>query len=109
MAKTKEIKLTDLLANTENYRFEAAVNQKEAIDKMVEDQGDKLFNLAEHIVNNGLNPNDRIQVVLSNHDNRKYNVLEGNRRTVTLKILHNPDLIDAGKHLALKKKFRKLN
>lgn len=109
MAKTKKIRLGDLLVNTENYRFEPVASQKEAIDKMVDDQGEKLFNLASHIMNNEMNPNDRIQVVLSNHDNQKYNVLEGNRRTVALKLLNNPDLIDVGKHLTLKKKFRKLN
>ncbi len=37
----KTIKLTSLFVNTENYRFEPLSSQKEAIDKMVEDQGDK--------------------------------------------------------------------
>ncbi len=55
MATTKKINLTDLNANTENYRFEPVASQKEAIDQMVNDQGDKLFHLAEHIVENGLN------------------------------------------------------
>lgn len=36
----KTIKLTSLFVNTENYRFEPLSSQKEAIDKMVEDQGD---------------------------------------------------------------------
>ena len=43
----KTIKLTSLFVNTENYRFEPLSSQKEAIDKMVEDQGDKLYS---HIV-----------------------------------------------------------
>ncbi|MEO8664817.1 MAG: hypothetical protein ABI462_04915 [Ignavibacteria bacterium] len=109
MAKVKKIKLTELLINTENYRFESVASQKEAIEKMLEDQGDKLFNLAEDIILNGLNPNDKIQVVVSNHDNTKYNVLEGNRRTVSLKLLHHPDLIDNSKHTLLKKKFKHLH
>jgi len=83
--------------------------KKEAIDKMVYDQGDKLYNLAAHIVENGLNTNDRVQVTTSNHDKTKYNVLEGNRRIVTLKLLNNPDLIDSGKYSSLKNKFRKLH
>jgi hypothetical protein len=41
----KTIKLTSLFVNTENYRFEPLSSQKEAIDKMVEDQGDKLYSL----------------------------------------------------------------
>ncbi|MBK8279613.1 MAG: hypothetical protein IPK94_05605 [Saprospiraceae bacterium] len=97
MAKYKKLKLNELLVNTENYRFETVASQKEAIDKMVEDQNDNLFNLAEHVVHNGLNPNDRIEVVPSNHDKAKFIVLEGNRRTITLKLLNNPDLIEGSK------------
>lgn len=109
MATTKDIKLTDMYVNTENYRFEPVASQKEAIDKMVDEQGYKLCNLAVHIIENGLNPNDRVQVVISNHNKTKYNVLEGNRRIITIKLLNNPDLIDSGKHLSLKKKFKKLH
>jgi len=76
---------------------------------MIDDQGDKLFNLAEHIVQNGLNPNDKIQVVVSNHDHTLYNVLEGNRRLVALRLLNNPDLIEDGKHSSIQKKFKKLH
>jgi hypothetical protein len=109
MAKTKTIKLTDLQVNTENYRFEPVASQKEAIDTMVNDQGDKIFKLAEHIIVNGLNPNDKIQTVLSSHDKTKFNVVEGNRRTVSLKLLNNPDLLDGHHHANLKKKFKKLH
>ena len=41
----RTIKLTSLFVNTENYRFEPLSSQKEAIDKMIEDQGDKLYYL----------------------------------------------------------------
>lgn len=109
MAQSKKIKLVDLLVNTENYRFEPVASQKEAIDKMVEDQGDKLYTLASDIITHGLNPNDRIQVLVSNHDSTNYNVLEGNRRTVALKLLNNPELIESTKHAPLKRKFRKLH
>lgn len=111
MAKIKKINLTDLHLNTENYRFDPVSSQKEAIDQMLDDpgQGEKLFNLAEDIVLNGLNPNDKIQVVASNHDKTKYNVLEGNRRTVSLKLLNNPDLIDNSRHASFKKKFYRLH
>ena len=58
----KTIKLTSLFVNTENYRFEPLSSQKEAIDKMVEDQGDKLYSLVDDIVTNGLSPVDLIIV-----------------------------------------------
>jgi hypothetical protein len=108
MPTTKKISLNDLQINTENYRFDPLASQKEAIDKMVSDQGEKLFDLAEHIVSNGLNPNDRIQVAVSHHDKTKYIVLEGNRRVVALKLLNTPDLLDTG-FSSLKKKFTKLH
>ena len=109
MSTTKKINLTNLQVNTENYRFEPVASQKEAIDTMVHDQGDKLYRLAEHIVINGLNPNDKIQTVVSSHAKSKYNVVEGNRRIVSLKLLNNPDIIDHSRHIALKKKFKKLH
>ncbi len=108
MAKTKSIKLVNLQVNTENYRFEPVASQKEAINLMIDSLGSKIYTLAEHIVENGLNPNDRIQVVLSSHDSTKYNVVEGNRRSVALKLINNPDILDAKNHSNLKKKFQKL-
>lgn len=56
----RTIKLTSLFVNTENYRFEPLSSQKEAIDKMIEDQGDKLYSLVDDIVTNGLSPVDLI-------------------------------------------------
>ena len=58
----RTIKLTSLFVNTENYRFEPLSSQKEAIDKMIEDQGDKLYSLVDDIVTNGLSPVDLIIV-----------------------------------------------
>jgi len=109
MAKSRSIKITNLLANTENYRFETVASQKEAIDKMLDDQGENLLNLADHIVKFGLNPNDRIEVTASNIHRKKFNVLEGNRRTIALKLLNNPDLIEGLKFESLKRKFKKLH
>jgi hypothetical protein len=89
----KTIKLTSLFVNTENYRFEPLSSQKEAIDKMVEDQEDKLYSLVDDIVTNGLSPVDLI-IVTPSEDSSKYIVLEGNRRITSLKLLNNPTLID---------------
>lgn len=88
----RTIKLTSLFVNTENYRFEPLSSQKEAIDKMIEDQGDKLYSLVDDIVTNGLSPVDLI-IVTPNEDSNKYVVLEGNRRITSLKLLNNPTLI----------------
>ena len=101
----KTIKLTSLFVNTENYRFEPLSSQKEAIDKMVEDKGDKLYSLVDDIVTNGLSPVDLI-IVTPNEDNNKYIVLEGNRRITSLKLLNNPTLID-DKYISLRKNRHK--
>lgn len=103
----RTIKLTSLFVNTENYRFEPLSSQKEAIDKMIEDQGDKLYSLVDDIVTNGLSPVDLI-IVTPNEDSNKYVVLEGNRRITSLKLLNNPTLID-DKYSPLRKKFQKLH
>ena len=81
-------------------------HKKEAIDKMIEDQGDKLYSLVDDIVTNGLSPVDLI-IVTPNEDSNKYVVLEGNRRITSLKLLNNPTLID-DKYSPLRKKFQKL-
>ena len=88
----RTIKLTSLFVNTENYRFEPLSSQKEAIDKMIEDQGDKLYSLVDDIVTNGLSPVDLI-IVTPNEDSNKYVVLEGNRRITSLKRKHSASCV----------------
>jgi hypothetical protein len=95
-----------LFVNTENYRFEPLLSQKEAINKMIEDQEDKLYSLVDDIIINGLSPVDLI-IVTPIEDRNKYIVLEGNRRITSLKLLNNPTLID-DKYASLRKKFLKL-
>ncbi len=109
MAQIKCIQITDLLVNPENYRFDPVASQKQAIDLMINDQRENIFNIAKHIVDNGQNPNDMIQVAVSNHDKSKYIVLEGNRRVVALKALINPDIIDNKDNATLKSRFKKLH
>lgn len=109
MPKNKSIPIVDLIVNTENYRFESLSSQKEAVDRMIENQGMKLYNLAKHIAENGLNPNKKIQVSPSSIDDKKFVVLEGNRRVIALKLLSTPDMIDDGLDDALKNKFKQLH
>lgn len=103
---TKNISLTNLSVNIENPRFELVGNQREAIQVMIADQGDKLINLAKDIVETGmLNPGELILVTPHEKDKGHYNVLEGNRRVTALKVLSNPDLID-GKHSSFAKRLK---
>ena len=91
---TKTISLTNLLLNIENPRFDLVGNQREALDAMINDQSDKIYNLAKDIVNNGmLNPSELVIVTPSESDKKLHVVLEGNRRITALKILSNPSSI----------------
>jgi len=105
MITSTKIKLDNLLLNTENFRYDTVNDQKEAINKMLEEQGKKLVNLAQHILKHGANPNKKVQVFPSSHEKSKYIILDGNRRVVTLKLLKDPDLID---DLSIRKRFQAL-
>ncbi|AEJ19905.1 hypothetical protein [Gracilinema caldarium] len=104
----KMISINDLLVNPENYRYTSVESQKEAIDLIVSDQKEKLLNLAKHIMENGLNPNDLVQVSPYAHDKTKYIVIEGNRRVVALKLLNTPTLVDISGYERLRDKFQAL-
>ena len=101
------IDITDLNINIENPRFEMVGNQRAAIKTMIEDQGDKLFKLADDITNEGLNPGDPIFITKHEKQTSHFNVLEGNRRVTALKLLENPDLIPET-NKSLLNKFKKL-
>lgn len=105
--ETKSIKVANLFLDLDNYRFEHQSSQLDAINKMVDEYGDKLYKLAVDILTHGLNPTDIPIVVESPSDNGKYIVKEGNRRITVLKILLNPNLIE-DINQSLKKKFIKL-
>lgn len=110
MSTVKKLSLKSLWINTENYRFDSNESQAEAITVMVEDQKDKLYNLAEDIAENGMNPSDLpIVTDMPNHKG-KFLVLEGNRRVTAMKIWNNPSLLnDTTASPSLKKKFAQLH
>lgn len=90
----KTLDLDELLLDLENPRISRAGSQREALQKIIEDQDVKLVVLAESIVTDGLNPMDRWLVLKSTSERGKFIVLEGNRRLATLRLLHNPSLMD---------------
>jgi hypothetical protein len=92
--KKQPIKITDLLINPENPRFDPVKNQKQALSVMIEKIKPKIKNLAEDISQNGLNPG-KLWYVTKNEN--KFLVLEGNRRLTALKLIINPNLVDLDK------------
>lgn len=103
----KTIRITNLWLDLDNYRFEHQESQRDAINRMVKEYKDNLYNLAYDIMVHGLNPTDKPLVIAHPTDEGKYIVLEGNRRITTLKILINPNLIED--HKTLYNKFVKLH
>lgn len=90
---TKNLKIGSLLLDQHNPRIPAVSSQREALQHILDDQAEKLANLAESIVDEGLSPTDNWLVMRSPTAKDKFVVLEGNRRLAALKILHNPSVL----------------
>ena len=105
----KNLKIDQLELDAVNPRISEANSQHEAMQRIIDDQDIKLGNLAESIVDDGLNPMDRLLVMKSEGVNGKYTVLEGNRRVAAMKILKNPAVLTGLEVRApLQKKLEKL-
>jgi hypothetical protein len=103
----KKISIANLAVNIENPRYEMVGSQHDAIILMLKNQKRKIFNLATDIVAYGLNPSELSIVAPHEKERNCFNVLEGNRRIVALKLLHNPDIVK--EHRLFHKKFKELN
>lgn len=99
-----DLKIEDLDLDLENPRFVRAGNQREALQRVLDDQQEKLVVLAKSIADEGLNPLDRLLVMKGKSGTGRFIALEGNRRVAALRILANPNLLDG---LDLKPSIRK--
>lgn len=93
MSKPRDIAIADLLLDTQNPRVEPSAAQREEMQKLLDDQEDRIRVLAEDIVENGVSPIDLPIVMPSRTENDKFVVLEGNRRVLALKVLSNPHVL----------------
>src|SRR6266481_9128051 len=96
----KDIDVDKLVVNQENYRFDPVDKPAEAIDLMLEEKGEEVFNLAKHIYAHGLDKAKYSRVL----ELKKglYLVLDGNRRVTAIKCLHDPALV---KDASLRSRF----
>lgn len=85
------IKVTDIHLDQENPRFLPVNSQREAIDAMLADQGEKIATLALDIYQNGLNPSAKLILF---KEGSHFIDGDGNRRLTALKILETPSLAD---------------
>lgn len=103
--KLVNLSINDIYLNLENPRFEKINSQDEAIRVMITEYQEKIYNLAKHIIENGINPTEHAAVIKKDGI---YIALDGNRRLTTLKILKNPDILDENFE-RLKSKIMKLD
>lgn len=99
----REINVSEIQLDQKNPRFPPVENQREAIQAMLKDQGQKIVNLASEIYQNGLNPSSRLILF---KEGGKYIDGDGNRRITALKLLETPSLADSEPRI--KKKFDSL-
>ncbi|UOQ99869.1 hypothetical protein MUN81_10300 [Hymenobacter sp. 5317J-9] len=90
------VPLTSIGLDELNPRLDPQIGQREAIRAMVQQQGEKIVNLATDIAEHGLSAAERFMAMASEnkHSRFKYISLDGNRRLVALKLLHEPLLAD---------------
>src|ERR1700691_6473252 len=100
----KPLKIDRLDLDLENPRITLATDQRDAMQKILNEQKVRLINLAESIAVKGLNPMDRCLVMRSDARADKFVVLEGNRRVLAAKLLNNPSLLTS---LDMPEAFRK--
>jgi len=104
------LKIDQLLYDSNNPRIGSADSQRDALQKILDDQEEKLFVLAEDIVEAGLSPIDRLLVLQEKKGSDRFIALEGNRRVAALKILVNPHVLTSLNLKApLQKRFETLS
>lgn len=83
------VPLSKLLLDELNPRHRPVTTQDAALNEVVRRDPRKLLNLAADIAANGLSPIDR-PIIMKSEDDKKYVVLEGNRRLAALRLLAKP-------------------
>ncbi|MDQ0149158.1 hypothetical protein J2S18_001088 [Eubacterium multiforme] len=84
------VSIDKLIVNPENYRFESVDNEDLAIKIMLDKHNKAIKELLKDILENGLNPLERLLVFEKNNN---YIVLEGNRRVTALKIINDVNIL----------------
>jgi len=90
-----DLSIDQLLLDSENPRIGSASNQRDALQKIIDDQGDKLAELAQDISDEGLSPIERLLVISEKKGANRHVAVEGNRRVAVLKILANPAVLSS--------------
>lgn len=113
MSDYRSLTVSELFLDEENPRYPEVNSQLEALQAIIDEQSDKVLNLATDIVDSGeLNPGELFFVM---EDGKVMKVLEGNRRIAAVKLLSDPSLLNSlnastkfkNEFIALAEKFQK--
>jgi hypothetical protein len=88
-----KVNIDKLDLDLDNPRYEQQGSQREALEMMLTSEPKKTQVLAQHIIDNGLNPTDLITVIPGVGD--RFIAVEGNRRSAVLRALRKPALLDS--------------
>lgn len=105
-----EAKIEKLNLDLDNPRFAGLSSTRAALISILVDQGQKLVELADDIVQEGLSPAHQI-LAIPGQSVGSYVIVDGNRRLAALKILINPSFLDGSDEISasIKKQFQKLS
>jgi hypothetical protein len=96
MAEIVDIPVVDLLLDSTNPRLSTEQpDQQRTLLELIKGREDHILNLAEDIVNEGVDPTTLVVVVPTGDRRKRYKVIEGNRRVLALKALETPSLVSA--------------
>ena len=90
--KRKTVALVDLLLDRRNPRHAELANQREIMDLFVRAMRTKMYKLADHLADHGMDPTDLPLVVPCTEEKGAYTVIDGNRRVAALKLMATPTL-----------------
>lgn len=106
----KKIALANLRLDLANPRLPNGVPAQADAQRMLwASDSDKMLELAEDIVENGLSPAESLMVMNEPVGSKQYTVLEGNRRLSALKSLRDPDELSTAISTAQLKRLKKLS
>jgi hypothetical protein len=88
-----------------NYRTGKQQSWQDSLRAMIEEQGQRLVKLAQHILDHGFNPLESLAVVPA-ADGGTFVAVEGNRRVTVQRLLHDPLL---AKRTAIEQQITKLS
>lgn len=111
MAIEKDVEIDLLSVDLANFRLGEYDDVRAAYQGMLEEQGEKLVNLAADILEHGLSPAERLIIVPDEDEAGHFIVCEGNRRLTAIRIMDDPRLAVGTPHYAkfvqLSKRFHK--